>query len=416
MKKIFLFTVLGIFATACSVDDDELNLYTVDSTYANSVACESMIAGADNSLTMTESEAAAIPSWDEVRKLYLSLLASGVSKQGTFSPSISQIIDQFQEERTGEFTTTYTVAGDNCSDSAELTVIVVEDGQNVPPCEAVDAGPDNSLTITQSEAAALPSWDEVRKLFLTLRAEGVTSRGTFSPSIDEIIARFQEEPIGDFTTTFTIGEGECTDSVNYTITVVEDPQSNPACEAVSAGPDNIITITESEAAAIPSWDEVRKLYLSLLAQGVSKQGSFDPSIDDIIAQFQGQRIGDYTTTYTIVEGECSDSVELTVRVVEDPQSVPSCGDRIDAGEDRSKTITEKGARTQGASYGGVERIFFRMLEDPGVVQGQPYSFNPSIDQLIADFGESPIGVFRTTLTIGEGECQDSVDLTLTVIP
>ena len=89
----------------------------------------------------------------------------------------------------------------------------------------------------------------------------------------------------------------------------------PPC--IEAGPDNSLTMTESQAAAIPSWDEVRKLYLSLLARGVVRDGTFDPSIWDMIYQFQAQRTGDFTTTYSIGEGECADSVELTINVVPD---------------------------------------------------------------------------------------------------
>ncbi|UJH91332.1 hypothetical protein LZ575_00565 [Antarcticibacterium sp. 1MA-6-2] len=79
-------------------------------------------------------------------------------------------------------------------------------------------------------------------------------------------------------------------------------------------------------------------------------------------------------------------------------------------------MTVKAARTQGSTYGSVEQIFFRMLS-PGVqIQGLPYTFSPSIDELIANFAASPVGVYQTTLTIGQNECQDSVVLTLTVVP
>ena len=80
-------------------------------------------------------------------------------------------------------------------------------------------------------------------------------------------------------------------------------------------------MTESAAAAVPSWDEVRKLYLSLLDSGVPRNGEFDPSIWDLIDAFndpnRDTRLGDYTTTYTIKDGDCEDTVELTIRVVAD---------------------------------------------------------------------------------------------------
>jgi len=152
---------------------------------------------------------------------------------------------------------------------------------------------------------------------MSLLARGIPRNGTFDPSIWDLINRFQDQGIGDYSTIYSIGDGECTDSVLLTLTVIPDEQSDPKCDHVNAGPDNSITMTESQAAAIESWDEVRKLYLRLLAQGVVKNGTFDPSIWDLINRFQEQRTGDYTTKYTIVDGECSDSVLLTVIVIPD---------------------------------------------------------------------------------------------------
>lgn len=89
---------------------------------------------------------------------------------------------------------------------------------------------------------------------------------------------------------------------------------------VNAGADNSTTITLKEAQAIPSWDEVRKLYTSLLEPGVPEGqfvGSFNPTIDEIITRFNAEGAGVYSTTYTIGEGDCTDSVFLTVNIVED---------------------------------------------------------------------------------------------------
>lgn len=91
---------------------------------------------------------------------------------------------------------------------------------------------------------------------------------------------------------------------------------DPVCD-IDAGSNNTKTITYSEAAALPSWDEVRKLYLRLLDDGVSNDGTFDPSIWDLINAFNENGLGDYSTKYTIGEGECTDSVILTIRVVAD---------------------------------------------------------------------------------------------------
>ncbi|OEY73933.1 hypothetical protein [Salegentibacter salarius] len=317
--KLFFLLIMGFLVTSCSVDpiEEEINFQKID-LITEEVGC----AGPDNSKTITLSEAEAVPSWDEVRKLYLSLLAPGIARNGTFDPSIWNIIDAFNdaEEPLGEYITTYSLEGD-CADSVELTIIIIPDPILEDPCEDFSAGEDNSKIISYSEAAGIESWDEVRKLYLNLLEPGIARNGEFDPTIWNLIDAFNdaENPLGDYTTTYTVTEGECSDSVELTITVVADEQQQPNCDDVNAGPENMKEMSVSEAAAVPSWDEVRKLYLNLLAPGVPRDGSFDPSIWDIINAFNetDNPVGDYTTIYTITDGQCTDSVELTIRVVPD---------------------------------------------------------------------------------------------------
>ena len=306
---------LGEFTTVYTVTEGEctdsvvLTINVVESL-PNDPTCE-VSAGADASKTITQSEADALPSWDEVRKLYLSLLEEGVARDGVFDPTIWNLIDSYTGP--GTYSTTYTITEGDCTDSVELTIVVVPDGSSDPTCD-LSAGADNSKTITESEADALPSWDEVRKLYLSLLDDGVSRDGEFDPSIWDLINSYTGP--GEYSTTYTVTEGDCTDSVELTIHVVADQSQDPSCD-LYAGPDNSKTITYSEAAALPSWDEVRKLYLSLLPQGVSRTGSFDPSIWNLIDEFNAKGAGTYTTTYTITEGECSDSVELSIIVLPD---------------------------------------------------------------------------------------------------
>jgi tRNA(Phe) wybutosine-synthesizing methylase Tyw3 len=323
MKKILLLPIFMVLTLiGCSVDpiEEDFNrsvLQEFDSETGN-FGC----AGPDNSKQLTITEASAIESWDEVRKLYLSLLGPGIARNGSFDPAIWDLINAFNnaENPIGLYTTIYTLTSDSCSDSVKLTLEVVADVSD-PVCE-LSAGTDASKEIFLSDARVIESWDEVRKLYLTLLEPGVSRNGSFDPAIWDLINAFNsnENPVGDYKTTYTITEGECTDSVLLTITVIPDEQSIPVCPNVNAGPDNSITMTESQAAAIESWDEVRKLYLSLLAPGVLRNGTFDPSIWDLINRFNDQENGgpgNYTTEYTIVDGECSDSVLLTITVIPD---------------------------------------------------------------------------------------------------
>ncbi|MUP46838.1 hypothetical protein E0K83_13925 [Gramella sp. BOM4] len=90
-----------------------------------------------------------------------------------------------------------------------------------------------------------------------------------------------------------------------------------------AGTDQVREIYLSEAQSVPSWDEVRKLYANMLDPGVPKRaGTYNPSIWAIIYDFNDPnretQLGDYITTYTLGTGECSDSVQLILRIVPDP--------------------------------------------------------------------------------------------------
>lgn len=326
MKKFLLLPVFGLLFFSCSVEPIESEIAKSQIQQMNAVSDIGVMgcAGADNSMTITYSEAVAIESWDEVRKLYLSLLEEGVDRGGEFDPTIWDIINKFNDGEAGglgDYTTLYTIDNGTCKDTVELTITVVAN-QNSPTCE-INAGADNSMTITYSEAVALESWDEVRKLYLNLLAPGVARNGNFAPSIWDIINRFNDPEnggLGDYTTEYIITNAECSDSAMLTVTVVADEQNQPGCDGVDAGPDNSMTITYSQAAAIESWDEVRKLYLNLLAPGVPRNGKFDPSIWDIINRFNSPENGgpgDYSTVYILTDGECTDSVTLTIKVVPD---------------------------------------------------------------------------------------------------
>lgn len=92
------------------------------------------------------------------------------------------------------------------------------------------AGTDKSRVMTLSEGAALESWDEVRKAFTSMLDPGVPEGfyvGSFKPTIWELIYRSNdpvEGGVGEYTTVYTIGEGDCTDSVTLTIYVVPDEE------------------------------------------------------------------------------------------------------------------------------------------------------------------------------------------------
>lgn len=293
------------------VDSAILSLKVVSNITEDPV-CE-INAGADAKFEMELSNVEAIPSNDEVRKLFLSKVEKGVARTGLFSPTIAQLVANFNSgNKIGEYSTTYTVKDGDCTDSAVITLVVIED---VVVCD-LDAGDDSSLTLTVDEATAIPSVDELRKLYLDVASTNLPEEGTFSPSLESIIDGYNSgAKVGAYTTTYTISNSNgCEDSVNLTLNVVENPNN---C-SISAGQDKVQTISVSDATALPSNDEVKKAFLRMLDRGTLRNGTFSPSIKQIIIDFNsGSKLGDYTIVYTVKDGDCSDSTSLTLRVIED---------------------------------------------------------------------------------------------------
>ena len=99
-----------------------------------------------------------------------------------------------------------------------------------------------------------------------------------------------------------------------------DQQSDP-CTEFSAGDDKIKVLTLTEAIAIPDIRRVKETYLGMLDSGVPLNGTFEPTIEEIVEAFDsegsGGITGDYTTIYIITNEDCVDSVELTLRIIPD---------------------------------------------------------------------------------------------------
>ncbi len=315
----------GTYVITYSVDGSAncVNEGTSDSTTFNITVSDEANAGGGATLSyciteiedMSEAEAVAI---------FNDLLPADTDEGGNFSPTIETLIAQFLSNPIGTFTTTYTVSNGDCEDSADYTVIIND-------TEVANAGPATTLTFCSTEGEIdltdyLSSEANPNGIF-----EGLEGN-MFDPS---------EAGVDTYTFTYTVDSttacvtGE--DSATYTVEVIE---------GVNAGSDNSIEVCLSEVDNF-SEGQVRNLFLDLLDPGVSEAGTFSPTIAEIIADYNdGSKLGDYTTTYTLSEGECTASVDLTVTVLASPDAPqadaeqffcsannPTIGDLTVTGED-----------------------------------------------------------------------------------
>lgn len=62
-----------------------------------------------------------------------------------------------------------------------------------------------------------------------------------------------------------------------------------------------------------SW-QVEEYLLGMLDEGVSTDGEFSPTVDEIIQSYRANPFQTFITTYTITDGECEISIDLTLTV------------------------------------------------------------------------------------------------------
>lgn len=302
---------------SCSTESLEPNDQQIEELNATAEAC-SNLAGPDNSIELTPAQIDAnYNSVSRLQVLYNSLLAKRVRGTGTWSPSIQDLAVRYvnSADKFGSYTSVYTVNSGDCTDSADITVKVV------PVCN-VNAGSDNTstvLTISQIEEN-FNSISRLEVLYESLVASGVDTDGTFDPTIAEIAARYTnaQDKTGYYSTTYTVGSGNCTDNAELAITVVEDEVTDPVC-TVNAGPDNSINLTTSQISSnYNSVSRLKVLYGKLLGNGVNRQGTWSPSIDELAKRYinASDKTGIYTSTYTLTEDDCSDSADISIIVTE----------------------------------------------------------------------------------------------------
>lgn len=319
-------------------NDNPFATFTTNYTVTNEMGCpgttelsvtvlEDPDAGAPNSLELCLSEAELrLTSVEDMRTLFLELLATGTDNTGSYAPSIEDLYADYQAAPVGTFETTYTVTSADCEDSAVFALNVVPDPV---------AGDDTELDLCQSEVEAYFANPEDLDATFTALIPNADPGGIFSPSLEDIATQyFQDAENGNFpglyNTTYTVIRGQnCTDSAEISIIVREDPY---------AGEGNSITYCSNDLPATQTEGEVEQLYLDMLTTGVSTTGTFEPTIADITSNYNANPIGTFTTVYTVSNEQCEDSVELSFTVEEalpadagGPTTVTFC--RVDGAQD-----------------------------------------------------------------------------------
>jgi len=270
-------------------DGDIFFAGNADGTCTNRTEVTVIISDSPNSgsTTFTTTCANANP-FNLVDRLNPSILGLA-DRDGVFSPALSTGPNSqtFNPEDyvPGNYTFNYnTGSKTNCPDDTAVIRVTV---QTIP-----NAGTDTDLVICSAD---IPGIIANPGQFAGLLPVGVDTNGTFDPTLPQLIALFTANPMGTFTTTYTVTNANCSNSAVYSVTTSPSP---------NAGEDGSIEVPRTDA----SFNLFTELEGSPVAGGIwspgNTNGSFDPATGDG---------GVYT--YTVTNGACEDTAIVTVAIL-----------------------------------------------------------------------------------------------------
>jgi len=340
----------GTFTISYSVDDSTPCTIGSDSTTFTISVLEGVDAGEDNESEVCRNEIDELfPSNGSVRNFFFDLLEGGVSRDGTFEPSIQELIDAYNStEGQDNFTTVYTVTNGTCSDSVLLTVNVVD---SVPA--EIGNIPNPAPICRNAEDVDLFS-------FLP---EDANSNGTFEGYEDGMFSP-NMMGAGDFEITYSLtGDSPCTEgtaSTTFTITVLE---------SAFAGEDMDVTVCMS--------DEAQNLY-DFISVDADDNGEFTLNGDVITngmmnpADFE---TGEYEVIYTVAAiNDCGDdTASFTVTVQEAPDAPSVDGNPFTFCAVDGATIADLAATGTNITYYSDETLSTMVAPEDILMDGTYYA-------------------------------------------
>lgn len=332
-----------------------------------------------------------LASSETARAFFLGMLGPDVPTDGTFEPNISTIVNDFTTGGPGTYTTTYSIT--------DPSGCIGDIGLRLDVTENPDAGEDESLMYCLKDAkAAITSAADLRAVYTSMFDDSTNTGGTFDPSIDALYEDFQANPIGTFTTSYSVTSADCQVSAQLDLFVVEDP---------SAGDDLSLKFCQEDFEALIADPAAAAADLESQIPNADTGGTFEPSLEEVAEVYAAEAAaGNFPITLNLnyVAGDpeaCTDEAAVTIQV--DPNA--------DAGEEEVSVIycsTELPA-TQTESE--IKQIFLDLLTDSAAQDGV---FNPSIAEITADYNADPTQTFSTVYTVTNGVCTDEANMSLIV--
>ena len=332
--------------------------------------------------------------------------------QGIELSSLSNASTSFTAAEAGTYTFTLTVDDGEFANSAEVTLNIEQ--ANSAPTAKISVSPEPaSTTLTTATEITLngggssdPDGDTLEYVWSQPSGQGIELSSLSSASTS-----FTAAEAGTYSFTLTVDDGEFASSAEVTLEITQANSAPTAKISVSPEPASTTLTTATEitlngsGSSDPDGDTLEYVWSQPTGQGIELS-----SLSSVSTSFTAADAGTYTFTLTVDDGEFANSAEVTLNIVQ-ANRAPTA--KISVSPEPASTLlttaTEISLDGGGSSDPDGDTLEYVWSQPTG--QGIELS---SLNSASTRFTAAEAGTYTFTLTVDDGEFDDSADIEIEV--
>ena len=248
----------------------------------------------------------------------LSISSTTTASHGSVSISDGKIIYTPADGYNGNDTFSYTISDGKSESTANVTVIVnaKKENPNIAPVAKDDIATTAYETAVTINVLANDSDEDGDSLSISSTTKA--SHGTVSIRDEKVVYTPNDGYEGSDSFSYTITDGEEESSANVSVTVEEKPNTAPTANDDSA----VANYNESVTIAVLKNDsDEDEDTLSIVSYTQASNGTVSQNGDNLVYTANSNYSGDDSFTYTITDGEATDTATVNVTVKEESKTI-----------------------------------------------------------------------------------------------
>ena len=345
---------------------------------------------------------------------------SQASNQSIDLSSTSAASTSFTAANPGTYTFTLTVDDGSLTDSAEITLEIIQaDSTNRAPTASISVSPDpDSTTLTTATEITLDGSNssDPDEDTLTYEWSQPSGQSIDLSSTNTASTTFTAANPGTYTLTLTVDDGSLTDSAEVTLEIIQADSTNRAPTAsiiVSPDPDSTTLTTATEITLDGSnSSDLDEDTLTYEWSQPSSQSIDLSATNATTTSFTAAAPGTYTFTLTVNDDEFDHSTEVTLEI-EQANRAPTAIISVSPDPDSTTLTTTTEITLDGSNSSDLD-------EDTLTYEwSQPSSQSielSSTNTATTTFTANEAGTYTFTLTVSDNELYNSVESVITIHP